>query len=362
MSTEPWSTDGSCGPRAPADAVVTRLVVASRVTFGEPTFAVTVHAQTAPRTLTLAADVLLASPDGAPLALLHLAARPVGADGATLEGSATTVPDAIVGAAWVWLTTTSEVPASARLVTGTLRGDRGQPFADVVVQVDLGDADPREAVVVARWTNSAGKVISESPLALPPDLCAGRPLVQARVILPATADVNDLSLTLHARATHRRTWAPDAPSSTPIVHQPLNPGATAHPPAAAPAAPPPQARADGPWELVDAGRVDEALALFATAGLPADAESRVVSMLNAAEVERVLLGCRLAGVLRPKNAYGPLLHRLRHEDATVRAAAVAAITALGNLGAVPQLNVLKYDPDPGVRAAIDAAMAALRRS
>lgn len=359
MPTEPWSSDGSCGPSAPADAVVHRIVVASRVTFGEPTFAVTVHTQAAPGTLTLAADVLLVSPEGAPLALLHLGAQPVGAEGATLEGSATTAPDATVGTAWVWLTTTTEAPATARLVTGTLRGDRGQPFADMVVQVELGEADPTSAVVLARWTNGAGKVISESPLALPADLSAGRPLVQARAILPATAEVNDLTLSLHARATIRRTWAPEAPSSAPIVHQPLNPGATHF---AAPAAPSPKAVASGPWELVDAGRVDEALALFASTGTPEDAESRVVGLLNAAEVERVLLGCRLAGALRPRNAYGPLLHRLRHPEATVRAAAVAAIVALGNLGAVPQLNVLKHDPDAGVRAAIDAAMASLRRS
>lgn len=363
MSIEPWSTDGACGPSAPADAVVTHLAVASRVTFGEPTFAVTLRAQTAPGTLTLAADVLLTTPEGAPLALLHLGAQPVGAEGAALEGTVATSAGAVVGGAWVWLTTTVEVPVTAHLVTGTLRGDRGQPFADVVVQVELDDADPGSVVVLARWTNGSGKVISESPLPLPPDLSAGRPLVQARVILPAAADVNDLTLSLHARATRRRTWAPHAPSSAPVVHQPLNPGDTAHAPAATATAPAAaQAAASGPWALVDAGQVDEALALFASAGTPADAENRVVGLLNATEVDRILLGCRLAGALRPKNAYGPLLHRLRHPEATVRAAAVVAVTALGNLGAVPQLNVLKHDPDAGVRAAIDAAMASLRRS
>lgn len=360
MSAQPWSTDGSCGPTAPADAVVTRLVVTSRVTFGEPTLTVALHAQAAPGTLSLAADVLLSSPDGAPLALLHLAPQPVGADGVTLEGTTTTPPDARVGGAWVWLTTTSGHPAPVQLVAGTLRADRGQPFADLLVQVDLGDADPGGAVVLARWTTRAGKVVAEAPLALPASLPAGRPIFQARAILPPTADVNDLSLTLEARATSRRTWAPAAPASSLVIHQPLNPGATtARPeaPAASPSAP-----ASGPWELVDAGRVDEALALFASTGTPADADARVVGLLNAPEVDRILLGCRLAATLRPKNAYGPLLHRLRHEDATVRAAAVTALTALGNLGAVPQLNVLKHDPDAGVRAAIAAAMAALRGS
>ena len=186
------------------------------------------------------------------------------------------------------------------------------------------------------------------PERVPPGLVADPQRGAAWVDLPPALPALVGTVVALARALPHAMFAVEAtPAEAAVV-------AAAPPPADADATEP-----QGAWALLDAGRVDAALATFAVEGLDTAGRDRTRALVASTDPEQVALACRIAAAATWRSFVTPMRRLLEHGDVRVRTQAVRAIGALAGPSLHASLQRLSGDPSPEVRAAVTRALAAI---
>ncbi len=152
-----------------------------------------------------------------------------------------------------------------------------------------------------------------------------------------------------------------APQSTP-------PAASAVP--AAPVRPPPPwerfavdrsapveprpAPSGSPWGLLDAGKIEEAMAAFDRHQLSERGRRRMEALLTSDDAAEVAHGCRISRLVRWVSTR-QLLPLLTHPAAAVRREAVDSLGRVAGASQLPAIHALLDDPSPDVQRAAQHA-------
>ncbi len=219
----------------------------------------------------------------------------------------------------------------------------------------LADAAALPDGVVVDNTPQGARVTAE----LPSDLAAAVALTAglARALPQAEVSVEgDAALVRSASARP----AADASTGGATSEEAASEKAASGEAAAAPAAPAPAATAaDDPWELVTQGRHDEALAAVSGGSLDSRGRDVVRELANSTDPAEVALACRIAAATDWRSFVSPMRRLLDHADSRVKIAAVEAIGMLGGPAMSWQLEKRAEGASPDLKAAIDAAVAAI---
>ena len=113
------------------------------------------------------------------------------------------------------------------------------------------------------------------------------------------------------------------------------------------------------WDLVEAGRAEEALVVLAGKALDSAGRDRVRELVQSGDPAQVVLACRIAAATDWRSFVTTMRALLGHAEAPVRAAAVRAIGALAGPSMTWQLLKLGQVADAQVRAAVIEAVAAI---
>jgi len=112
-----------------------------------------------------------------------------------------------------------------------------------------------------------------------------------------------------------------------------------------------------PWQLLEDGQQDQALAAFVDYGLDSDGRQKVRTLFKSTDPGDVTLACQIATVTQWRSFVTSLRGVLAHADTRVRVAAVQGVGALSGVGMIWQLQKLSEDSSPDVRDAVVRAVA-----
>ena len=122
-------------------------------------------------------------------------------------------------------------------------------------------------------------------------------------------------------------------------------------------APPPDSISDG-WKAAAEGRVDDARLAFAY-GFSSEDRDELRRLLASTDPVKVVRGCVAARAGDQRTSATSIRRLVGHADRRVRLAAVEALGELGGPSMVPSLSPALRDNDPEIKAAAEAAAAAI---
>ena len=268
------------------------------------------------------------------------------AAGGSVELSSTTWVEGDVARAEVWVTRTlrREGPVQPELHWSG-PDEEGDHACDVHVPFHCTEV-PTQVVLRLHWATGESEELSAERVA------TGHQLLRFSAYQFASDPDGKREATVTAtlaRDTVHSWRGPDAPGKAlPVAAETMD---------AVPADEPAKEVAPdaGPWELVEAGRVDEALQVLHS--LDSDGRTNTRRLMDSDKPSEVISGLRIATHTNWRSAVTVARRLLHHDDPGVREQACRTCGEMGGPSLVIPLRASLRDPDPRVRRAADAAIA-----
>lgn len=270
------------------------------------------------------------------------------AAGGSVELSSTTWVEGDVARAEVWVTRTlrREGPVQPELHWSG-PDDEGDYSCDVHVPFQCAEV-PTQVALTLDWSTGESEELSTERVA------TGHQLLRFSAYQFASDPDGKREATVKAslaRDTVHSWRGPDAPGKAlPVAPETVDavpvdePAKTVAPDA-------------GPWELVEAGRVEEALQLLDS--LDSDGRTLTRRLMDSDKPSEVVAGLRIASHTNWRSAVTVARRLLHHDDPAVREQACRTCGDMGGPSLVIPLRGSLRDPDPRVRRAADAAIAVI---